>query len=222
MKITQGVVKHNQEMGESRSKRYLGLSKILDLTLKVGSIVSFNPSQDKRSNLHDHLEALSEEHLRKTWSKLLKTTERLNELEAVEGQIAELQTDKESMKMLLDGNSEEISDLKLSAKKLEVENMALKRDVAALQKHLEEVKFTAACDKEEVRSLKAEHEALKKDVEEVRNSKAYREEVKRAQAKYMSEAKINDWLWESEKINEESIKCQPDAEEGSTMLESSR
>lgn len=118
--------------------------------------------------MNDHLDALNEEHLRKTYSKLLKTTERLNELEAVEGQIEELQTDKESMKRLLDRNSEEISDLKLSEKKLEVENLALKKDLAALQKQLEEVKLTAADDKEEVRLLKAEYNALKKDVEELR------------------------------------------------------
>ena len=128
--------------------------------------------------MNDHLETSNEEHLRKTWSKLLRTTERLNELEAVEGQIEELQTDKESMKMLLDGNSEEISDLKLSAKKLEVENMALKKDVAALQKQLEEVKLTAAGDKEEVRSLKAEYKALKKDVEELRCSTPEKSEKK--------------------------------------------
>ena len=121
--------------------------------------------------MNDHLDTSNEEHLRKTWSNLLKTTERLNELEAVEGQIEELKTDKESMKRLLDGISEEISDLKLSAKKLEVENMALKKDLAALQKQLD--------DKEEVRSLKAEYKALKKDVEELRCKKAHPgEEVK--------------------------------------------
>ena len=68
--------------------------------------------------MNDHLETSNEEHLRKTWSKLLKITKRLNELEAVEGQIEELQTDKKSMKRLLDGNGEEISNLKLSAKSL--------------------------------------------------------------------------------------------------------
>ena len=120
--------------------------------------------------MNDHLETSNEEHLRKTWSKLLKTTERLNELEAVKGQIEELRTDKESMKMSLDGKSEEISDLKLSAKKLEVENMALKKDVAALEKQLVEVKLTAAGDKEEVSSLKVEYRALKKAVEELRCS----------------------------------------------------
>ena len=99
--------------------------------------------------MNDHLETSNEEHLRKTWSNLLKTTERLNELEAVE----------ESMKRLLDGNSKEISNLKLSAKKLEVENKALKKDLASLKKQLEEVW-----------SLKAEYKALKKGMKEFRPS----------------------------------------------------
>ena len=128
--------------------------------------------------MNDHLETSNEEHLRKTWSKLLKTTERLNELKAVESQIEKLQIDKESMKMSLDGKSEEINDLKLSVKKLEVENMALKKDVTALQKQLEEVKLTAAGDKEQVRSLKAEYEALKKDVEELQSSTPGKSEQK--------------------------------------------
>jgi len=160
--------------------------------------------------LNDHLEASSEEHLRKTWFKLLRTTERLNELKAVEGQIEELQTDKESMKMLLNGNSEEISDLKLTAKKLEVENMALKKDVAALQKQLEQVKLTAADDKEEVSSLKSEYKALKKEVEELRCSKAYPVQcVPEKSGKKMRDEGF-DWLTyvptsEKESKNEPSI-----------------
>lgn len=147
--------------------------------------------------MNDHLDALNEEHLRKTYSKLLKTTERLNELEAVEGQIEELQTDKESMKKLLEGNSEEISDLKLSEKKLEVENMALKKDLAVLQKQLEEVKLTAADDKKEVRSLKrfeAEYNVLKKDVEELRRQV---KEVKRTPTVESMPTKVVDFATQS-------------------------
>ena len=100
-----------------------------------------------------HIECASEEHLSKTWSKLLKTTERLSELEVVEGQIEDLQTQSESMKKLLDKNGEEISDLRLSEKKLEVENMELKKGVAELRRELKEVKHTAACDQEKFNSL---------------------------------------------------------------------
>ena len=101
-----------------------------------------------------HLNFASEEHLSKTWSKLLKTTERLSEMEVVEVQMGELQTYQESMKRLLDKNGEEISDLKLSEKKLEVENMALKKDMAEMRKELEEVERTAANDREEISLLK--------------------------------------------------------------------
>ena len=146
--------------------------------------------------MNDHLKTTNEEHLRKTWSKLLKTTKRLNELEAVQGQIEELQADKKSMKRLLDGNSEEISDLQRLARKLEVENMALKKDLPSLQKQLEEVKLTAADDKEEVRSLKAEYKALKKDVEELRCSKGYPGEKAKSEKTVCWEHSDSESYWE--------------------------
>ena len=68
-------------------------------------------------NLKGHLEASMEEHLSKTWSKLSKTTERLNRLEEVE-------LDKEYMQRLLHRNYGEINDLRL-----EVENMGLCHDI---------------------------------------------------------------------------------------------
>ena len=74
-----------------------------------------------------HLEASIEEHLSKTWSKLTKTTERLNELE-------ELELDKEYMQRLLHSNNEELSELRLSEKKLQLENDRLRDDVKGLQK----------------------------------------------------------------------------------------
>lgn len=104
--------------------------------------------------MKNHLEIASEEHLSKTWSQLLMTTERLNKLEGVEGQIEELKTNKESMKGLLEKNSREINDLRLSEKKLEVENLKMQMEVAELRRHLEEVKLTAANDQEEINSLK--------------------------------------------------------------------
>ena len=63
-----------------------------------------------------------EEHLSRTWSKLLKTTERLNELEEVE-------LDKEYMQRLLHRNNEEISDLRL-----EVENRGLRNDMVEMRR----------------------------------------------------------------------------------------
>ena len=64
--------------------------------------------------MNDHLQTTNKEHLRKTWSKLLKTTKRLNaEMEAVKGQIEELQTDQKSMTRLLAvlGNKDDYVDV---------------------------------------------------------------------------------------------------------------
>jgi len=148
--------------------------------------------------LNDHLEASSEEHLRKTWFTLL------NELKAVEGQIEELQTDKESMKMLLDCKSEEISGLKMTTKELEVENMALKKDAAALQKQLEEVKLTATDDKKEVSSLKSEYIALKKDAAALQKQL---EEVKLTAADYKKEVTSLKSEHKALKKEEEEPRC---------------
>ena len=64
-----------------------------------------------------------EEHLSKTWSKLSKTTQRLDGLEGV-------LLDKEYMEHR---NNEEISDLRHSEKKLELENKRLRDDIKGLR-----------------------------------------------------------------------------------------
>lgn len=58
------------------------------------------------------------------------------------------------MKASLERNSEEINDLKLSEKKLEVENMRLRKDVLELGRQLGEVKSTVANEQKESNSLK--------------------------------------------------------------------
>ena len=64
-----------------------------------------------------------EEHLSKTWSKLSKTTQRLDGLEGV-------LLDKEYIEHR---NNEEISDLRQSEKKLELENKRLRDDIKGLR-----------------------------------------------------------------------------------------
>ena len=64
-----------------------------------------------------------EEHLSKTWSELLKTTQRLDGLEGV-------LLDKEYMEHR---NNEEISNLRQSEKKLELENKRLQDDITGLR-----------------------------------------------------------------------------------------
>lgn len=91
---------------------------------------------DKRSNLNAHIAASCEEHLRKTWSKLLQTTERVNELEQVE---LHMQADIDSVKKSLEEAKKDVVQLKLSEAQRKLENLQLKKDVLELQKKLKEL-----------------------------------------------------------------------------------
>lgn len=76
----------------------------------------------------------------------------------------ELELDKEYMQRLLHRNSEEISDLRLSEKKLELENMGLRNDVAALR--------------QQFKNYKKEMSSLKQLVQTVMESKVEANEEK--------------------------------------------
>lgn len=77
---------------------------------------------DKRINLDGHIDTSCEEHLSKTWSKLLETTERVNELEF--------------MKKSLDEAKRDFEELKKSEKERETKFMELREEVLRLQKIL--------------------------------------------------------------------------------------
>lgn len=83
-----------------------------------------------------------EEHLSKTWSKLLKTTERLNRLEEVE-------LDKEYMQRLLHRNYGEISELRL-----EVENKGLRNDIKGLRDDMVVLRQLYMKNKDEIDALR--------------------------------------------------------------------
>ncbi|XP_066021660.1 TNF receptor-associated factor 4-like [Pocillopora verrucosa] len=91
---------------------------------------------DKRSNLNAHIDASCEEHLSKTWSKLLQTTERVNELEQVE---LHMQADIDSVKKSLEEAKGDVEQLKLSEAERKLENLQLKKDVLELQMKLKEL-----------------------------------------------------------------------------------
>ncbi|RMX45093.1 hypothetical protein pdam_00014026 [Pocillopora damicornis] len=90
---------------------------------------------DERSNLKAHIDASREEHLSKTWSKLLKTTERVNELEQVK---LHMQTDIDTVKKSLEEAKEDVAQLKLSEAERKLENLKLKKDVLELQMKLKD------------------------------------------------------------------------------------
>lgn len=107
-----------------------------------------------------HVEEYSEYHLSKTWSELQNTKQELidvtceiKKIEEIKNRVETLQSENDDMELLLQRNKEEISDLKLSEKKLEVENMSLRKEVNDLGRQLAEVKTNAATENRSLREL---------------------------------------------------------------------
>lgn len=123
-----------------------------------------------------HVEEYSEYHLSKTWSELQKTKQELldvtcemKKIEEVKNRVETLQSEKDDMEMSLQRNKEEISDLKLSEKKLEVENMSLSKEVNELGRQLAEVKTNAATEN---RSLRELLQSMQKKLEDIERKEA--------------------------------------------------
>lgn len=77
----------------------------------------------------------------------------MKKIEQVKNRVETLQSEKDDLEMSLQRNKEEISDLKLSEKKLEVENMSLRKEVNELGRQLAEVKTNAATENRSLREL---------------------------------------------------------------------
>ena len=108
-------------------------------------------------NLKAHIEESTKEHLRKIWSELKKAREELDEVKDIKGHVEEIQgrverlpSEKEAMETSLKKISEEVGDLKLSEKKLEVENLSLR---AELELRLAEMKKNAASENRSLKKL---------------------------------------------------------------------
>ena len=133
-----------------------------------------------------HVEECSEDHLRKTWSEFLKTKQELHEVTCEINKIGEikdrvetLQLEKRNMKMSLQKNNKEICDLKLAEKKLEVENMSLRREVNDLRRQLAEGKTKAVAEN---RSLRELLQSMKKKLEAIEQKEASKVMYKRAES----------------------------------------
>lgn len=122
-----------------------------------------------------HVEEYSECHLGKTWSELQKTkqelldvTREMKKFEEIKNRVETLQSEKDDMEMSLQRNKEDISDLKLSEKKLEVENMSLRKEVNELGRQLAEVKMNATTEN---RSLRKLLQSIQKKLEDIERTK---------------------------------------------------
>ena len=127
-----------------------------------------------------HIEKSSEDHLGKTWSAFLKTKQELNEVKGnvyeIQVGVKTLQLEKEVMKMSLQKSNEEFGELKLSERKLEVENMSLKKEMTELGRKLEKVKESAATEN---RSLKGVVQTMQRKLEALeREATTYKIKVK--------------------------------------------
>lgn len=136
--------------------------------------------QDIRANLKAHIEKSSEDHLGKTWSAFLKTKQELNEVKGnvyeIQVGVKTLQLEKEVMEMSLQKSNEEFGELKLSERKLEVENMSLKKEMTELGRKLEKVKESAATEN---RSLKGVVQTMQRKLEALeREATNYKIKVK--------------------------------------------
>ena len=127
--------------------------------------------QDKRANLKAHIEKSSEDHLGKTWSAFLKTKHELSEVKGnvdeIQVIVKTLQSEKEAMEMCLQRSNEEFGELKLSEKKLEVENMSLKKEMTELRRKLENVESSDTENsslKGVVQTMQRKLEALEREV----------------------------------------------------------
>ena len=133
-----------------------------------------------------HVEECSEDHLRKTWSELLKTKQELHEvtceikkIEEIKDHVKTLQKEKKDMKMSLQKNNQEIYDLKLAEKKLEVENMSLRREVNELKRQLAEGRTKAAAEN---RSLRELLQSMQKKLEAIEQKEASKVMYKRVES----------------------------------------
>ena len=119
-------------------------------------------------NLKAHIEETTEEHLGKTWSELMKAKEELDEVkeigkghvEEMQGRVEQLLSEKKAMETSLKIISLEVSVLKLSEKKLEVENLSLRTKLFAEMK--EDVASENRSLKEFVQTMKTRLNAIEK------------------------------------------------------------
>ena len=118
-------------------------------------------------NLKAHIEETTEEYLRKTWSELMKAKEELDEVKEIgKGHVEEMQgrrttpIRKKAMETSLKIISLEVSVLKLSEKKLEVEILSLRTKLFAEMK--EDVASENRSLKEFVQTMKIRLNAIEK------------------------------------------------------------
>ena len=115
----------------------------------------------------------------KTKQELHEVTCEIKKIEEIKDRVETLQLEKKDMKMSLQKNNKEIYDLKLAEKKLEVENMSLRREVNELKRQLAEGKTKAAAEN---RSLRELLQSMQKKLEAIEQKEASKVMYKRVES----------------------------------------
>jgi len=121
--------------------------------LFIDSRVLFLFLQDKRAYLNDHLEASVEDHLELTWSSLADTRQELDNMKDLRQNFHQMHEDNQKLTESLADSREEVRNLTLEMKKLEMQNIQqrkwmeeavgkMAREMKALEKKMVEFKAT--------------------------------------------------------------------------------
>ena len=93
--------------------------------------------QDKRAYLNDHIEASVEEHLELTWSSLVVAKQELDNMKDLQQNFYEIQEVNQKLTESMAASREEIRDLTLTVKSLEIENIQLKKWMEDMTRKME-------------------------------------------------------------------------------------
>lgn len=110
--------------------------------------------QDKRAHLNDHIEASVDDHLELTWSSLVVAKHELDNMKDLRKKFHEIQEVNQKLTESVADSREEIRDLTLTVKSLEIQNIQLKKST-------EDTERKTADTRNEVRDLKLAMQNLK-------------------------------------------------------------
>ena len=83
--------------------------------------------QDKRAHLNEHIEASVDDHLELTWSSLVVAKQELDNMKDLRQKFHEIQEVNQKLTGSVADSREEVRDLTLTVKSLEIQNIQLKK-----------------------------------------------------------------------------------------------
>jgi len=135
--------------------------------------------QDKRAHLNDHIEASVEDHLELTWSSLVVAKEELDNMKDLRQKFHEIQEVNQKLTESVADSREEVRDLTLTVKSLEIQNIQLKKWMEDMARKTEKGMLTesTADTRKEVRALKLAMQNL--EVQNIRQKKSMEDMARR-------------------------------------------